>query len=124
MANRKAPNTPQGRTALHLAAISGHPQLVAVLLKGLAGTPSSTGMAPSTSSGSGGGGGTGVGGQGTDAAPSQGQAEASPLGQLLEARDAQGHTALHLAAARGHWRVVEELWPRWVLHGCTWLVRT
>lgn len=108
------PRTSQGRTALHLAAISGHPQLVAVLLKGLAGTPSATGMAPSASSPSGGGGVTGAGGQATDAAAGQAQGEASPLGQLLEARDAQGHTALHLAAARGHWRVVEELWPRWV----------
>ncbi|GIL68011.1 hypothetical protein Vafri_21339 [Volvox africanus] len=95
-----AARTAQGRTALHLAARNGHETIVALLLRSAATAAAATNAAAAVSA---------VGaplGSGGVAAQSH------MLAEVVDATDIGGHTALHHAAALGHWRVVEELWPR------------
>ncbi|GIM02622.1 hypothetical protein Vretimale_7499 [Volvox reticuliferus] len=95
-----AARTAQGRTALHLAARNGHEAIVAQLLRGAATAGAAANAATSVSA------------TGAPLGPSGVAAQSHMLADLVDATDMEGHTALHHAAALGHWRVVEELWPR------------
>ncbi|GLI63388.1 hypothetical protein VaNZ11_006343, partial [Volvox africanus] len=95
-----AARTAQGRTALHLAARNGHEAIVALLLRSAATAAAATNAAAAVSAAGAPHGSGGV------------AAQSHMLAEVVDATDIGGHTALHHAAALGHWRVVEELWPR------------
>lgn len=97
----------QGRTALHLAARNGYEAVVALLLRSAASTSAAAASTSSPVTGA---------ATGTPCGIPSASGVPGGLGAFVDLVDAEGHTALHHAAALGHWRVVEELWPR-----CVWI---